>query len=238
VGLSREAPRHRGVICVSGLGGGVGEWAGVAVSLTRLGELTTLELPAGVHSENGHGDPLAAGRQLVEGELHRGRRDSLVLIGHSMGALAAMLAVTAEPHRVAGLVLTAPFLPVARDGRSKLTTAADYLRHRVLFIAATPRRRRSPARSLTPSQRVASLRSLAHYGLRPAAFHARADAISCPVLLVHGDSDHYVPPAFALGAAHRHPAWQLALIRGAGHFPHRDAPQAWLAAVEPWLDQL
>ena len=47
-----------------------------------------------------------------------------------MGAVVAMLAAAAEPSRVSGLVLTAPFLPVARDGRSRLTTAADYARHR------------------------------------------------------------------------------------------------------------
>jgi pimeloyl-ACP methyl ester carboxylesterase len=239
VDCSREAHRRRALICVSGLGGGVEEWTGVANRLARRGELITLQLPAGVvHWTDGRSDPLAAGRQLVECELRRSECDSVVLIGHSMGALAALLAVTTEPHRVAGLVLTAPFLPVARDGRSTLATAADYLRHRVLFVADTARRQRTPARRMTPSQRAVSLRALAHYGLRPAAFHADADAVSCPVLLVHGDSDHYVPPAFALGAAHRHPGWQLALIPGAGHFSHHDDPRAWLRAVEPWLDEL
>jgi pimeloyl-ACP methyl ester carboxylesterase len=61
---------------------------------------------------------------------------------------------------------------------------------------------------------------------------------SCPVLLVHGADDHYVPPGFVLAAAARHPAWQVALIAGAGHFPHRDDPAAWLATVDPWLRAL
>ncbi len=65
-----------------------------------------------------------------------------------------------------------------------------------------------------------------------------ADRVSCPVLLVHGGEDHYVPPVFALAAAGRHPAWQLALITGAGHFPHRDNPAAWLTSVVPWLQRL
>jgi len=151
-----------------------------------------------------------------------------------------MLAAAAEPSRVSGLVLTAPFLPVARDGRSRLTTAADYARHRVLFLAGTSGRHRELPRSgpLTLRERGANLRSLAHCGLRPGAFHAHADAVSCPVLIVHGENDHYVPAAFALGAAHRHPGWQLELLTGAGHFPHRDAPDAWLRAVLPWLDGL
>ncbi len=157
-----------------------------------------------------------------------------------MGALASMLIAATQPHRLAGLVLTAPFVPVARNGRSTLATAADYARHRVLFLAGAGRRRRdrSELRTVNRRTRAAGLRALAQYGLRPGAFHALADRVSCPVLLVHGGNDHYVPPAFALAAAARHPAWQVALIAGAGHFPHRDDPAAWLSTVDPWLQRL
>jgi pimeloyl-ACP methyl ester carboxylesterase len=58
------------------------------------------------------------------------------------------------------------------------------------------------------------------------------------VLLVHGSSDHDVPPPYASGAAERHSGWRLQMIQGAGHFLHRDAAAAWLHAVEPWLDRL
>jgi alpha-beta hydrolase superfamily lysophospholipase len=80
-----------------------------------------------------------------------------------MGAVAGMLIAATDSRRLAGLVLTAPFVPAARNGRSTVATAVDYARH---------------------------------------------------------------------------PAWQVALTAGAGHFPHRDDPAAWLATVDPWLRAL
>ncbi len=228
-----------GFICISGLGGVSGEWACVAESLKRRGRVLVLELPvAGDGSSSRAGSPLAAGHRLVREALARDGTHRPVLLGHSMGALAAILAAANEPARLAGLVLTAPFLPVARHGRSRIRTAADYGRHRALFIGETARRTPLRRESMTVRSRAAALRSLARYGLRPNSFHALADRVTCPVLLVHGSSDHYVPAAFASGAAERHPGWRLELVAGAGHFPHRDAPGAWLQAVEPWLDSL
>jgi fermentation-respiration switch protein FrsA (DUF1100 family) len=144
------------------------------------------------------------------------------------------------PGRLAGLVLTAPFVPVARNGRSSLTTAADYAHHRALFLAGSRarRRQRSSGGDLDLRAPASGLAALTRFGLRPAAFHAVGSRVSCPVLIVHGSDDHYVPSAFALGAAARHPTWQLATIPRAGHFPHRDNAGSWLAIVDPFLRHL
>lgn len=171
-----------------------------------------------------------------------GATEPPILIGHSMGALAGMLLAATYPDRLAGLVLTAPFVPVARNGRSSLATAADYARHRALFLAGSRsrrrRRQRSSALSVDFRTRASGLGALARFGLRPSAFHAIAARVGCPALIVHGSADHYVPPAFALAAAARHPAWHIQLIPGAGHFPHRDNGTPWLAVVEPFLQDL
>jgi pimeloyl-ACP methyl ester carboxylesterase len=199
--------------------------------------MVALELPIPTaESPPGAERPLDAGRRLLRAMLPPQRSQRPVLIGHSMGAIAALLAAADEPERIAGLILTAPFLPVARNGRSTVVTVADYARHRALFIAHSARPAPPQRQSLGLRARAAGLRSLASYGLRPSSFHARADHVTCPVLLVHGSSDHYVPASFALGAVARHSAWQIQMLDGAGHFPHRDAAPAWLQAVEPWLD--
>ena len=177
-----------------------------------------------------------AGRTILRGVLDDDRSPA-ILVGHSMGGVVAMLTAATDPDRVTGLVLSSPFLPFGRYGRSTLVTVTDYARHRLLFIAGANRRRPlALPPDMTLRERAAGLRSLAGYGLRPGTFHAHASQVRCPTLLVHGSRDHYVPPAFALAAAERHPAWQLRMLDNAGHFPHRDNPIAWLAAVEPWLD--
>lgn len=227
------------VVCVPGLGGAADEWTDVAPGLTRHGDVIAVEPTMAVTSA----DPLAPGPlRTTLGAVDRalgGRPEHPVLIGHSMGAVASMLIAANGSHRLGGLVLTAPFMPVARNGRSTFVTVADYAWHRVLFLAgARGRHRRSGLPTVNRRDRAAGLRTLAKYGLRPGAFHTLADRVDCPVLIVHGSNDHYVPPAFALAAVARHPAWQLKLIAGAGHFPHRDHPSAWLGIVDPWLQRL
>jgi len=162
-----------------------------------------------------------------------------VLVGHSMGALVALRAAAAAPARFAAVILTSGFFPPARNGRSLIAAAGDYARHRALFAAAALERRRRPLdRGAVRPPPLTPLRTLAPLGLRPARFHALADAVACPVLLVHGAADHYVPVSFARAAARRHPRWRLEEIARAGHFPHRDSPDEWLAAVRPWLAQV
>lgn len=227
----------RRLLCVSGLGGDVDEWAGVGPGLAVHGEVVAVEA-AGAGLRTGDG-PLRAGVTALEPLLADTSRPC-VLVGHSMGGVIGLLTAAAQPDRLAGLILTSPFLPVGRGERSAVATAADYARHRMLFArdVRSSRRARQARSAAGPGNRAAGLRALAQYGLRPAAFHAMADRVTCPVLLVHGGDDHYVPPAFARAAAARHPDWRLDVIAGAGHFPHRDNPADWLARVDPWLRRL
>jgi pimeloyl-ACP methyl ester carboxylesterase len=72
--------------------------------------------------------------------------------------------------------------------------------------------------------------------MRPARFHAVAANVRCPVLVIHGDTDHVVPVAFARAAVNRHPTWTYQEIRDAGHFPHRDRPDVWAKIITAWLE--
>ncbi len=223
-----------------GLGGKANDWRGVGPTLARHGEVVALELPLNPAREaHARSSPFTGGLEFLDRAL-ASAPEPAVLIGHSMGAVVSMLIAASQPDRLDGLVLTAPFLPVARNGRSTLATATDYAGHRGLFLAGAGGRRRQRSEGRTGDWRAhaAGLRALAHYGLRPDTFHAAADRVSCPVLLVHGREDHYVPAAFARAAGGRHPAWRLELIEGGGHFPHRDNAAAWLNAVEPWLEDV
>lgn len=225
-------------LCVSGLGRPADDWSKVAPALSVHGGVLAAELPP---PRPGRArDLLDADRRRLEQLMLAHASASTVLIGHSLGGVVALLvagaAASAGPPR--GLVLTSPFLPVALNGRSAAVTALDYAHHRALFIRESARRRPRPLPPRSLRADAARLRSLASLGLRPAGFHAVADRATCPILLIHGHDDHYVPRSFAIGAARRHPAWQLDLIADSGHFPQRDQPELWVAAVERWVSTL
>ena len=75
--------------------------------------------------------------------------------------------------------------------------------------------------------------------LRPRGpYRAALDAVRCPVLLIHGSRDRFVPPAFARAAAIRHPDWRLIVMPEVGHIPQMEAPHRWTVAVHRWLDDL
>jgi pimeloyl-ACP methyl ester carboxylesterase len=85
---------------------------------------------------------------------------------------------------------------------------------------------------------VEAARSILALGRRPDLARRALDAISCPVLVIHGARDRLVPPAYARAALDRHPAWRYRFLPNVGHVPQLEAPDRWLAAVESWLADL
>jgi pimeloyl-ACP methyl ester carboxylesterase len=81
-------------------------------------------------------------------------------------------------------------------------------------------------------------RSLLALGRRRDVVRWIVDAVSCPVLVIHGREDRLVPLGFAMGALEMRPEWDVRLIPKVGHVPQMEAPQRWLSAVEDWLEEL
>lgn len=78
-------------------------------------------------------------------------------------------------------------------------------------------------------------RSLLALGRRREVVRWIVNAVSCPVLVIHGREDRLVPLGFAMGALEMRPEWEMRLIPKVGHVPQMEAPERWLAAVEDWL---
>jgi 3-oxoadipate enol-lactonase len=64
---------------------------------------------------------------------------------------------------------------------------------------------------------------------------ARIEAITAPTLVVTSDEDRLYPAALAEDMARRIPGARLAIVRGAGHLSNLEQPEAFNAAVLPFL---
>ena len=156
-----------------------------------------------------------------------------IVIGHSQGALRALELAAARPERVVGLVLTSGVFPPARNGRSTAASAVDYVRRRVRYLRRVAAHGRRPRPTRSAAGRMPRMARLV---LRPGAYHALADAVRCPVLVMHGDQDDLVPVDFARAAVARHPRWDYRELAGGGHVLQRDDAERWASLVGAWLE--
>jgi pimeloyl-ACP methyl ester carboxylesterase len=85
---------------------------------------------------------------------------------------------------------------------------------------------------------VEAARSIVALGARPALAARVMDAISCPVLVIHGTADRLVPIAYARAAVERHAGWRYRFLPGVGHVPQLEAPDRWLGALDGWLPEV
>jgi pimeloyl-ACP methyl ester carboxylesterase len=207
----------RRLVCLHGLGRGPADWAAVRARLGAYGAVVTPALPRDAAAA------LTAAAQVIG--------PGAVVIGHSMGGIVALRLARADRAELGGVILTGCPFPVARNGRTRLTTALDYAGHRVSFVRALGDR---PRTEVPRRGSPAGLAGVARVLARPGRFGTLVAGVRAPVLVVHARDDHHVPVDFALAAAARH-GWDVRELEAGGHHAHLRAPGAWLAAVEPWL---
>ncbi|HYX78989.1 MAG TPA: alpha/beta hydrolase [Actinomycetota bacterium] len=78
-------------------------------------------------------------------------------------------------------------------------------------------------------------RSLLRLGENTERARGLLEAVKCPVVVIHGRLDRFVPSAFAWAAIDAHPEWIVRVLPGVGHVPQLEAPERWIAAVDAWL---
>jgi pimeloyl-ACP methyl ester carboxylesterase len=66
---------------------------------------------------------------------------------------------------------------------------------------------------------------------------ARLNELQMPVLVITGDDDRIVPTEQSLRLAEEIPAAELAVLSACGHVPQEECPDAFLAAVEGFLER-
>lgn len=88
-----------------------------------------------------------------------------------------------------------------------------------------------------PTAFLQAARSILQLYDRRRRFRALLDRITCPVLVIHGRDDRFVPVTVAERAWRDHPAWKMRILSDCGHAPQLEWPDRWLSAVVSWLDQ-
>jgi pimeloyl-ACP methyl ester carboxylesterase len=241
-----------GVLLLHGLAGTALEWEETALWLRETHRVVGLDQRGHGRSERRPGDVTPAG--FVADALATIESLSLaptLVVGQSLGGLIAFLAASERPDLVSALIIVEA--TPTREGPEVAEQIADYFGSwplpfpspdaAVTFFGGESLRARAWTRNLviTPG------------GLRPAfdtdvlvAAIAEAlardywdewRALSVPTLLVRGEEGELSPSEAAAMVAAA-PSAQLVSIPGAGHDVHLDAPGAWRAAVETFLDRL
>ncbi len=186
--------------------------------------------------------------------------EKLHLCGYSWGALLAMLYATTHPDRVASLALVSPApaalnerdeyeailalrsnTPAIREAREALQReglrASDPAAHaQRLFELAVAGYFHEPARAreLTPFRVTGRTQQQvweslgADFDLRPALRQ-----LDVPAIVVHGDDDP-IPVSTVAATADALNA-PLVVLPDCGHVPYVEAPEAFLAALDPFL---
>jgi pimeloyl-ACP methyl ester carboxylesterase len=155
-----------------------------------------------------------------------------VLFGHSDGASIALICAGAHPESVRALVLAAPHvfveeISVRSIAEAKTTYAASDL------PAKLARHHADPDATFYGWNDIWLDPRFRDWNIEP-----YADRVRCPVLMIQGDADKYGTTAQLDAIALRVPHSETLLVPGAGHSPHRDAPELVIERVASFVDRI
>jgi pimeloyl-ACP methyl ester carboxylesterase len=153
------------------------------------------------------------------------------LLGHSDGGSIALIHAASQPRRVAGAVVMAPHILVEEFGLVSIREA------RRAYVEGPLRAGLGKYHDDVDS---------AFWGWNDIWLDAEfprwtiqslLPSITCPVLAIQGHGDPYGTMAQIDGIAQAAPQTQLLKLADCGHSPHRDQPEAVIAATRVFLRQ-
>ena len=154
-----------------------------------------------------------------------GVAEPIWLFGHSDGGSIALLHAAAYPDKVAGAVVMAPHIVVEDLSVASIEQAAT-------AYAQGELRTRLAAYHDDPDSAVLGWsRAWLDPRFRDWSISHELSSIACPLFAVQGLDDVYGTLAQIRGIAERVPQTRLLELAHCGHSPHRDQPEALIAAV-------
>ena len=176
-------------------------------------------------------------------DMHR-----LALVGHGLGGMFAAELAAVQPARFSHLVLIDPFglwLP-------EVPTLDYFVLPPAELADALYRDRESPAAQATARapegqdaliafmlERAQSMAAAARYlwPIPDRGLHKRLHRVAAPTLIVWGQSDRVVPPAYGAEWQRRIPGSRLVIRQDSGHLPHVEQPEALGELIASFLDE-
>jgi pimeloyl-ACP methyl ester carboxylesterase len=155
-----------------------------------------------------------------------------ILFGHSDGASIALIYAGAHPGAVRALVLEAPHLFVEEISVRSIAAAKTVFETTDL-PAKLARHHADPAATFAGWNDA-----WLDPRFRDWNIEAYAERVRVPVLLIQGEADEYGTTAQLDAIAARIPETQTLMVPGAGHSPHRDAPQLVIERVAAFVESL
>ena len=153
------------------------------------------------------------------------------LFGHSDGGSIALLHAARFPERVAGAVVLAPHILVEEISVTSIAQAREAYRH-------TDLKQRLARYHDDPDSAFWGWNDIwLHPPFRAWCIDQELHAIRCPLLAVQGLDDEYGTLEQIRGIARRVPHTELLELPRCGHSPHRDRPEALVAATQAFFQR-
>ncbi|MFH8571937.1 alpha/beta fold hydrolase [Streptomyces sp. NPDC017993] len=190
------------------------DWRGVVARLTATHRVYALDQRGHGHSDWPGEYGFERWRDDVIGFLGALGLERVTLIGHSLGAVAALLAAEASPERVERLIIEEPAPPVPAEPPLEVPEAPEG----------------PPAFDWRAKAAVVAERNAPD-----PAWWADLAKITAPTLVIGGGPTSHIPQSHLADLVDRIPDARLVTIDGAGHLVHEERPLEFLAAVNTFL---
>ncbi|GGN39472.1 dihydrolipoamide acetyltransferase [Streptomyces kronopolitis] len=190
------------------------DWRGVVGRLAGTHRVFALDQRGHGHSDWPGDYGFARWRDDALGFLRALGLERVLLIGHSLGAVAALLAAAERPDLVERLVLEEVAPPLPADPPQEV-----------------PPRPAGPA-SFDWQAKIAVV---AERNAPDPAWWEAVARVTVPTLVIAGGETSHVPQEQLAALAERLPDARLVTVEGAGHLVHEERPGEFLAAVASFL---
>jgi 3-oxoadipate enol-lactonase len=170
------------------------------------------------------------------------------VLGNGLGGFVALQLAIRHGVKFERMVLVGSAIAFPEAGRATFRALAEKApRDGMAAIAGIAMRRMFPEAFIAARPEVVAGREAAFRGIDPAVFAAACRALAGlnldaelpkvrnPTLIVVGEEDEATPPVLGRALADRLADARLSLLPGLGHCPHIQDPDAFVAAIAPFL---